>query len=186
LYEYQLIAHIREHNYEKALKLVHEAIIFVKNNEILADGNALKYLSFDIAKTFFITEHFSDANKWLLKTNFAESKSKGTDIYAFSRILSLLCDIFLNNTENVKYNASYLRKQLSKEGALFEYENFLLSRISNTFIQWNTLNKTDKISLLERFKAELKLQLASKWKTNMVLYFDFEWWADAQIQRLSQ
>jgi hypothetical protein len=185
LYEYQLIALLRENNYEKALKLVYEAIDFVKNNEILADGNALKYLSFDIAKTFFITGNYSDANKWLLKTNFIESKSNGTDIYAFSRILSLLCDILLNNTENVKYNANYLRKQLSKEGALFEYEAFLISRIGNNFIHWNDLQKNAKIALLERFREELKDQLASKWKANMVLYFDFEWWIGLQLGRLS-
>ena len=185
LYEYQLIALLRENNYEKALKLVYEAIDFVKNNEILADGNALKYLSFDIAKTFFITGNYSDANKWLLKTNFIESKNNGTDIYAFSRILSLLCDILLNNTENVKYNANYLRKQLSKEGALFEYEAFLISRIGNNFIHWNDLQKNAKIALLERFREELKDQLASKWKANMVLYFDFEWWIGLQLGRLS-
>lgn len=184
LYEYQLIAHLREQNYDKALKLVNDAIGFVSANEVLADGNAIKYLSFDIAKTFFITGRYADANKWLLKPSFAESKSKGTDIYAFSRILSLLCDIFLNHTENLKYNAAYLRKQLSKEGVLFEYEAFLLSRISNTFIHWNTLPRNGKIGLLERFKEELKVQLTSKWKANMVLYFDFEWWADAQIRQL--
>ena len=185
LYEYQLIALLRENNFEKALKLLHEAIDFVKNNKILADGNALKYLSFDIAKTFFITGNYSDANKWLLKMNFIESKSNGTDIYAFSRILSLLCDIFLKNTENVKYNANYLRKQLSNEGALFEYEAFLISRIVNNFIHWNDLKKNDKIALLERFREELKVQLASKWKANMVLYFDFEWWIGLQLGRLS-
>jgi len=184
LYEYQLIALLRENNYEKALKLVYEAIDFVKTNEILADGNALKYLSFDIAKTFFITGNYSDANKWLLKTNFIESKSNGTDIYGFSRILSLLCDILLNNTENVKYNANYLRKQLSKEGALFEYEAFLISRIGNNFIHWNDLQKNGKIALLERFREELKDQLASKWKANMVLYFDFDWWIGLQLGRL--
>ena len=185
LYEYQLIDHLREKNYEKALKLVHEAIDFVKNNEILTDGNALRYLHFDIAKTFFITGNYLDANKWLLKTNFTESKSKGTDIYAFSRILSLLCDIFLNNTENVKYNANYLRKQLSNEGALFEYEAFLISRIGNNFIHWNDLQNNEKIDLLERFREELKIQLASKWKANMVLYFDFEWWIGFQLGYLS-
>ena len=184
LYEYQLIALLRENNYEKALKLVYEAIDFVKNNEILADGNALKYLSFDIAKTFFITGNYSDANKWLLKMNFIESKSNGTDIYAFSRILSLFCDIFLNNTENVEYNANYLRKQLSNEGALFEYEAFLISRIVNNFIHWNDLRKNNKVALLERFREELKDQLASKWKANMVLYFDFEWWIGLQLGRL--
>ena len=185
LYEYQLIALLRENNYEKALKLVYEAIDFVKNNEILADGNALKYLSFDIAKTFFITGNYSDANKWFLKMNFIESKSNGTDIYAFSRILSLFCDIFLNNTENVKYNANYLRKQLSNEGALFEYEAFLISRIGNNFIHWNDLRKNEKVALWERFREELKDQLASKWKANMVLYFDFEWWIGLQLGRLS-
>jgi hypothetical protein len=185
LYEYQLIAHLREQNYEKALKLVHDAIGFVNANEILADGNAIKYLSFDIAKTFFITGRYADANKWLLKHSFTESKSKGADIYAFSRILSLLCDIFLNQTENVKYNAAYLRKQLSKEGALFEYEAFLLSRISNNFIHWNTLQKSGKLAILKRFKEELKQQLSSKWKANMVLYFDFDWWLDVQISRLA-
>jgi len=184
LYEYQLIALLRENNYEKALKLVYEAIDFVKNNEILADGNALKYLSFDIAKTFFITGNYSDANKWFLKMNFIESKNNGTDIYAFSRILSLFCDIFLNNTENVKYNANYLRKQLSNEGALFEYEAFLISRIGNKFIHWNDLRKNEKVALLERFREELKDQLASKWKANMVLYFDFEWWIGLQLGRL--
>jgi hypothetical protein len=185
LYEYQLIALLREKNYEKALRLVYEAIDFVKNNEILADGNALKYLSFDIAKTFFITGNYSDANKWFLKMNFIESKSNGTDIYAFSRILSLLCDIFLKNTENVKYNANYLRKQLSNEGALFEYEAFLISRIGNNFIHWNDLRKNQKVALLERFREELKDQLASKWKANMVLYFDFEWWIGLQLGHLS-
>jgi hypothetical protein len=185
LYEYQLIAHLREQNYEKALKLVNDAIGFVNANEILADGNAIKYLSFDIAKTFFITGRYADANKWLLKHSFTESKSKGADIYAFSRILSLLCDIFLNQTENVKYSAAYLRKQLSKEGALFEYEAFLLSRISNNLIHWNTLQKSGKLAILERFKEELKQQLSSKWKANMVLYFDFDWWLDVQISRLA-
>jgi hypothetical protein len=184
LYEYQLIAYLREQNYEKALKLVHDAIGFVRANEVLADGNAIKYLSFDIAKTFFITGRYADANKWLLKHSFTESKSKGTDIYAFSRILSLLCDIFLNQTENVKYNAGYLRKQLSKEGALFEYEAFLLSRIGNHFIHWNTLQKNGKLLLLERFREELKQQLTSKWKANMILYFDFDWWIDLKISRL--
>jgi hypothetical protein len=185
LYQYQLIALLRETNYEKALKLVYEAIDFVKNNEILADGNALKYLSFDIAKTFFITGNYSDANKWFLKMNFIESKNNGTDIYAFSRILSLFCDIFLNNTENVKYNANYLRKQLSNEGALFEYEAFLIRRIVNNFIHWNDLRKNAKVALLEQFREELKDQLASKWKANMVLYFDFEWWIGLQLGRLS-
>ena len=120
----------------------------------------------------------------MLKTNFIESKSNGTDIYGFSRILSLLCDILLNNTENVKYNANYLRKQLSKEGALFEYEAFLISRIGNNFIHWNDLQKNGKVDLLERFREELKDQLASKWKANMVLYFDFEWWIDLQLGRV--
>jgi formylmethanofuran dehydrogenase subunit E-like metal-binding protein len=78
-----------------------------------------------------------------------------------------------------------LRKQLSKEGALFEYEAFLLSRISNNFIHWNTLQKNGKLAILKRFKEELKQQLSSKWKANMVLYFDFDWWLDVQISRLA-
>jgi len=50
-----------------------------------------------------------------------ESTNRGNDIYAFSRILSLLSDILLNKTENVRHEDMKLRKQLSKLDALHEF-----------------------------------------------------------------
>jgi len=37
---------------------------FLKENEVLAGGNAVKYLRFYIAKIFFITENYEEARKW--------------------------------------------------------------------------------------------------------------------------
>jgi hypothetical protein len=185
VYEFQLIAYLKEHKHAKAMNLLKDVIYFLRRNDVLADGNAIKYLSFDVAKTFFITGNYAEASSWFLKTNYTESKMKGVDIYAFSRILALFCDIYLNQTEHVKYNAAYLRKQLSNAGALFEFESFLLSSISNHFINWNTMSREEKKQLLKDFQLKLKNQLNSKWKANTVLYFDFEWWTDTQIETLS-
>jgi hypothetical protein len=185
VYQYQLIAFCREEKYLKALDLLKDATLFVKENEILADGNAIKYLTFDIAKTYFITGQYVKANVWFLRTNYPDKLKRGCDIYAFSRILSLLCDIFLNQTENVKYNALYLKRQLSKLAALFEFESFLITRISQKFIYWNDCNNSEKIILLKEFIEELKTQLSNKWRTNTVLYFDFENWATNLLKAIA-
>jgi tetratricopeptide (TPR) repeat protein len=183
-YEFQLIFLVREKNFEKALELAQTATVFVKENAILNDGNAIKYLSFDIAKTHFVMSNYLEANKWFLKQSYSESKTKSSDIFAFSRILSLFCDIFLNETENIKYNAGYLRNYLSKHGHLFEYESFLLSRITKYFINWNSNSVQEKILMLQNFKLELEKQLDSPWKANMMLYFDFEWWVELLVEQL--
>ncbi len=156
----------------------------MKENAILSDGNAIKYLSFDIAKTHFVIGNYAEANKWFLKQSYSESKTKSSDIFAFSRILSLFCEIFLNETENIKYNAGYLRNYLSKHGHLFEYESFLLSRITKHFINWNSISFKEKILMLQNFKQELEKQLDSPWKANMILYFDFEWWVELLVEQL--
>ena len=184
LYEFQLIAFLKAMEYEKALSIVKSIKEFLKNNKVLADGNAIKYLRFDVAKTFFITSNYMEAKRWFLKIDIVGAQSSGNDIYAFSRILSLLCDIFLNETENVRYNANYLRKQLSKLKALHDFESFLMSRISNRFIHWHLLNKAQKKRLLEEFRTEVTQQLSNKWKANTILYFDFEWWIDLQLRQL--
>jgi hypothetical protein len=185
-YEFQLIFHLREKNFVKAIELAQTATGFIKENNILSDGNAIKYLSFDIAKTHFITGNYTEANKWFLKHTYSESKTNSSDIFAFSRILSLFCDIFLNETENIKYNASYLRSYLSKHGHLFEYESFLLSRITKHFVNWNPCSFQEKIIMLQNFTRDLKHQLDSPWKANMILYFDFEWWIELQIDQLNR
>jgi hypothetical protein len=184
MYQFQIIAYQRAQEYSKALLLVKESIQFLKQNQILADGNSLKYLGFDIAKTFFIVGNYTEANRWFLKINYVGIKNSGNDIYAFSRILSLLCDIFLKETENVKYNANYLRKQLSRLKALYEFESFLISRISAKFIHWHSLDTLEKIKLLKEFQLELQKHLSNKWKANTVLYFDFEWWTEMQFKIL--
>jgi hypothetical protein len=74
-------------------------------------------------------------------------------------------------------NVDDLKKQLSKLTALFEFESFLITRISQKFIHWNDFNKGEKIILLEEFLKELKIQLSHKWRANTILYFDFENWA---------
>jgi hypothetical protein len=183
-YEFQLIFHVREKNFDKAIELAQTATVFVKENAILSDGNAIKYLSFDIAKTHFVIGNYAEANKWFLKQSYSESKTKSSDIFAFSRILSLFCEIFLNETENIKYNAGYLRNYLSKHGHLFEYESFLLSRITKHFINWNSISFKEKILMLQNFKQELEKQLDSPWKANMILYFDFEWWVELLVEQL--
>ena len=183
-YEFQLIFYTREKNFSKAVELVQIASAFVKENNILSDGNAIKYLSFDIAKTHFIIGNYAEANKWFLKHTYSESKTKSSDIFAFSRILSLFCDVFLNETENSKYNAAYLRNHLSKHGQLFEYESFLVNRISKHFVHWNIRSLQEKITMLQTFKRELKQHLDSPWKGNMILYFDFEWWVELQLEHL--
>jgi hypothetical protein len=183
-YEFQLIFHIREKNFGKSLELAKTAAIFVKENAILSDGNAIKYLSFDIAKTHFVIGNYAEANKWFLKQTYSESKTNSSDIFAFSRILSLFCYAFLNETENIKYNAGYLRNYLSKHGHLFEYESFLLSRITKHFVNWNSCSVQEKIFVLENFKQELEKQLDSPWKANMILYFDFERWAEVLVEQL--
>jgi len=183
-YEFQLIFHVRQKNFEKALELAQTATIFVRQNAILSDGNAIKYLSFDIAKTHFVIGNYAEANKWFLKQSYSESKTKSSDIFAFSRILSLFCDVFLNETENIRYNASYLRNYLSKHGHLFEYESFLLSRIIKYFVNWNSSTAKGKKLVLQNFKQELGKQLDSPWKANMILYFDFEWWVELLVEQL--
>jgi hypothetical protein len=185
LYQFQLIAFMKTFQFSKALTLVKTAILFLKENEVLAGGNAVKYLRFDIAKTFFVTENYSEANKWFLKIDISESNNRGYDIYAFSRIISLLTDVFMNNTENIRYDAAKLRKQLIKLHALHEFESFLISRISQNFIHWHEKNKVEKIELLTNFRSELNAQLSHKWRANTVLYFDFEWWVDLQISKLT-
>ena len=184
IYQFQLIAFMKMHDFSKALSLVKAVILFLKENEVLAGGNALKYLQFDVAKTFFVTENYWEANNWFLKIDVSESNNRGYDIYAFSRIISLLTDILMNNTENVRYDATKLRKQLSKLNALHEFESFLISRISQIFIHWHEKNKVEKIELLTNFGSELSAQLSHKWRTNTVLYFDFEWWIELQISKL--
>ena len=183
-YEFQLIFHVREKNFGKALEIAQAAAGFVKENTILSDGNAIKYLSFDIAKTHFVIGNYAEANKWFLKQTYSESKTNSSDIFAFSRILSLFCYAFLNETENIKYNAGYLRNYLSKHGHLFEYESFLLSRITKHFVNWNSCSVQEKIFVLENFKQELEKQLDSPWKANMILYFDFERWAEVLVEQL--
>lgn len=184
IYQFQLIAFMKMHDFSKALSLVKAVMLFLKENEVLAGGNALKYLQFDVAKTFFVTENYWEANNWFLKIDVSESNNRGYDIYAFSRIISLLTDILMNNTENVRYDATKLRKQLSKLNALHEFESFLISRISQIFIHWHEKNKVEKIELLTNFGSELSAQLSHKWRTNTVLYFDFEWWIELQISKL--
>jgi hypothetical protein len=85
----------------------------------------------------------------------------------------------------VRYEATKLRKQLSKLDALHEFESFLISRISQKFIDWHERNAAEKIELLTTFRTELSEQLSHKWRSNTVLYFDFEWWIDIQIGKLS-
>jgi hypothetical protein len=186
IYQFQLIAFMKTFQFSKALILVKSVIVFLKEYEVLAGGNAIKYLRFDIAKTFFVTENYEEATKWFLKIDVSESTNRGHDIYAFSRIISLLTDVLMNKTENVRYDASKLRKQLSKLHALHEYESFLISRISQNFIHWPNKNKGEKIALLTNFRSELKDQLSHTWRANTVLYFDFEWWVDLQLGKLTQ
>ena len=85
----------------------------------------------------------------------------------------------------MRYEASKLRKQLSKLDALHEFESFLISRISQQFIDWHERNSAEKIELLTTFRTELSEQLFHKWRSNTILYFDFEWWIDLQIEKLS-
>ena len=184
-YQFQLIAFMKLNEFSKALSLVKTASLFLKENEVLAGGNAAKYLRFDIAKIFFVTENYEEATKWFFKIDAVESANRGNDIYAFSRILALLSDVMINKTENLRYEATKLRKQLSKLDALHEFESFLISRISQKFIDWNERNSAEKIELLTTFRTELSEQLSHKWRSNTILYFDFEWWIDLQIGKLS-
>jgi hypothetical protein len=184
-YQFQLIAFMKLNEFSKALSLVKTASLFLKEKEVLAGGNAVKYLRFDIAKIFFVTEKYDEATKWFFKIDAVESTNRGNDIYAFSRILALLSDVLINKTENVRYEATKLRKQLSKLDALHEFESFLISRISQKFIDWHERNAVEKIELLTNFRTELTEQLSHKWRSNTLLYFDFEWWVDIQIGKLS-
>jgi hypothetical protein len=97
----------------------------------------------------------------------------------------LLCQIFKEETENIKYNANYLRKKLSKQGILYEFESFLISRISNEFINYNSMSQSQQKELFVKFRIELETKLSNKWKKNSLLYFDFLWWSDEMIKKLS-
>jgi len=183
LHQFQLIAFMKTNEFSKARIEVQKAILFLRENEVLAGGNAEKYLRFDIAKVFFVNEDYEEANKWFMKITAHETTNRGNDIYSFSRILSLLSEILLNKTENIRYDGSKLRKQLSKMDALYEFELFLISRINQKFIHWNNIGKMEKIQLLTNFRTELREQLSHKWRVNTILYFDFEWWVDLQIRK---
>jgi len=185
LFQFQLIFFMKANEFSKALALIKSVIVFIRENEVLSSGNALKYLRFDIAKTFFVTENYKEAMKWFHKITIAENNQGGTDIYAFSRILALLANILSNQTETIPYEAGKLKKELSKLEALHEFETFLISRISRKFIHWNGIDRKQKIGLLQDFKRELSEQLSQKWRANTLLYFDFEWWIDTQLNKLT-
>jgi hypothetical protein len=186
LYQFQLIFFMKANEFSKALTLIAPIIRFLKENEVLSSGNAVKYLRFDIAKTFFVTGNYKEAMQWFHKITITGKKHGGNDIYAFSRILTLLSLILSNETENIPYEAGKLKKELSKLEALHEFETFLISRISRKFIHWHGLDRKQKAGLLEDFKRELSEQLSQKWRANTLLYFDFEWWIDKQLDYLTK
>jgi hypothetical protein len=186
-YQFNLMAFSCQQRNSEALELVNEAINFIQNiKDSEGENSFVNYLKFDIAKIFFLNQKYNHANKWFMSIPSPKSQEPINDIYTFSRVLSFFCDVFLNDTTNLRYNISYFKKKLSKNAALFEYESFLLSRINTKFINWNSLNKFKRNELLSDFQLELKKQLVNKWKSNTSLYFDFELWIDNMISMNSK
>jgi hypothetical protein len=184
-YQYMLLSFHREKRVKDSIHFLKQAIDYIKLKNYREQSRFVNYLRYTIGEMHFIMEQYEIAEKWYQSIYIPRGKEKINDTNVFSKIMILLCQIFKEETENIKYNANYLRKKLSKQGILYEFESFLISRISNEFINYNSMSQSQQKELFVKFRIELETKLSNKWKKNSLLYFDFLWWSDEMIKKLS-
>ena len=182
LYQYEVIALKSLGDLTEVRKAVLEMVQFLEENSTIIESNKLKFLYFDVGKTFYKLGDQRNTNKWLLKATYSNDNQIKPDIYVFSKILYLINLIEMKETELIKQNVQSLRRQMKNLGVFYSLESFLLSFISNEYVKWNDLPTKEKVELMNQFLKKYLHEMKKEWNKNSKMYFDFESWARSRIE----
>lgn len=185
-YQFQMIHYILIRDYETALTFVEHSIRFIEKNAEILDENKLKHITFDIAKVFFRCGNYRKAFKWFHTINYPGASLAYSDLYVFSRILSLFCLILQGETEFVKQNAALLKKQLKQLDINYSYESIILSFITKRMILWPDSTNHEKQKLMQDLKLRLQAETKKRWSKNAMIYFNFFTWIDEQSDKMQK
>ncbi len=134
---------------------------------------------FSFARIYFTAGNFQKANEYLNKI-INSGKVQRTDIYCFSKILSLLVHYEMGKFDLLEYSVVSTYRYLLKRNRLYKVENIILDYIRKKAPQIDSEKKQ-----LEAF-AELKAALIAATKDdhfeNRALeYFDIIAWLESKI-----
>jgi tetratricopeptide (TPR) repeat protein len=186
IYQFELIVLRRSGDHQKVEKFLPEVVAFVEENGEELEFFKLKFIRFEIAKTYYQLQQRRLATKWFLQSVNPGQHGFSKDIFSFSRILYLINEIESGQTEHIKQSVQQLRAQLKKSGIYGEFETMLLRFISRDYVRYGDLSSTDRMKMFQGFQKELHRFYKSSFGKNFRLYFDFLNWVEEKIQHIER
>lgn len=184
IYQFELIVLRRSGENQKLEKFLPEVVAFVEENEEDLEFFKLKFIRFEIAKTYYQLQQRRLATKWFLQSVNPGQHGFSKDIFSFSRMLYLINEIESGQTEHIRQSVQQLRAQLKKSGIYGEFETLLLHFISREFVLFDDLTHAERKQILLRFQKDVQRFYKTTYGKNFKLYFDFSVWAENRIRDL--
>lgn len=160
-------------------------IISVAENELerfalRMDKHYVLLFYYKVACLYFGAGAFRKSARWLNKIILSKDVELREDILSFARILNLICQYELQNTDQIEYQLRATYRFLMKKKNLSKFFQYIL-----TFIRKLNKNVKDK-ELIRRF-SELKNLLLplekDKFEGRPFLYFDMISWLESKIEK---
>jgi len=184
IYQFELIVLRRSGENQKLEKFLPEVVAFVEENEEDLEFFKLKFIRFEIAKTYYQLQQRRLATKWFLQSVNPGQHGFSKDIFSFSRMLYLINEIESGQTEHIRQSVQQLRAQLKKSGIYGEFETRLLQFISGELVRFGDLTHAERKQILLRFQKDIQRFYKTTYGKNFKLYFDFSDWAENRILEL--
>jgi hypothetical protein len=178
-YNNELLMYINKGEFEKGLQVITE----VEKGLRLYENKIHKFYEFLfyylIACTYFGSENYNAAGKYLNKIINDTSSGVAEDILCFARILNLICHFELHNTELLEYILKSTQHFINKRNKMYKFEAMMFKFFRQS------LNIHENKKLLKEFhklKEQATLILADRFENKVLDYFDFISWIDSKLK----
>lgn len=152
---------------------------YINNNWIEPYG--LMHLNYYIALSYFYTENYKQALKWINKIASFEGNEQNL-LIVICKTLQIIIHYELQNNDLVLSLAQSLIKKLKKVKKLGEFENSFLNFCINKLSSIN--NKIEEKKVFIAYRTQLKSGSRNQIvKNEGSIFFDFNAWLDFKINK---
>ncbi|MBK9331326.1 MAG: hypothetical protein IPM96_02720 [Ignavibacteria bacterium] len=177
-YSFEINIYIISGYFREGLKMVNEVTGWLdKYSGKLNRSEELKVI-YSIAYLYFGAGEPEKSLNWLNKILNDRTEYR-IDYKAFARLMNLIIHYELENYDLIDYEFKSVKRFLSKNDKLYEYENVTLSAIKN--LAWISDNKEKKL-FLEMLKKKLNDVIIKSGERKAAEYFDLISWIDSKLE----
>ena len=139
-----------------------------------------KILFYKLALIYFNAGHYPKAVTWLNKIINDNKLDVSADIDCYSRILNIITQYEMGNTDLMEYLIKSTQRFLQKLNRFYKFEKILLHFVSKKLLRAS--DKKQELQYFKDLKPELEKLVKDPFEGKAFNYFNFMLWIESKIQ----